>query len=169
MNQDFYKWHNNPVEKLHAEFWRNTPQSTKTNTQQRIQAELGQNALLLKIEKGAVKFWQHLKTSDPTFYHFKALKSQELNAEKGPLTQLIHRLQQETNKSNHTQKTDIPAVRMNTTQIINMQIEKYLRHWNEYYLHIMYTQWFAYEWTYWSFDTHSIVFVCLFILNMYIA
>ena len=63
-------------------------------------AELDQYPLLVKIEKRAIKFWQRLKTSEPASGHFRALKNQEVNIEESPLSQLVLRLQRDTNHTN---------------------------------------------------------------------
>jgi len=39
---------------------------------------------LLNIQKRALQFWIHLKTSDPSTYHYKALKHQEAQEESPP-------------------------------------------------------------------------------------
>ena len=41
------------------------------------------------LKKRAVKFWKHLKLSDPQSYHYKALQHQEMSKESSPLPQLI--------------------------------------------------------------------------------
>ena len=117
-NLNFEKWDKNPIETLHAEFCRNILRMQRKIPNTACRAELGQYPLSLKIEKRTIKFWQHLQTSEPTSYHFKALKSQELTIEKRPLIQLVQRLHQDT-----------PHERMNTNQIINTQKERYLTYW----------------------------------------
>ena len=45
--------------------------------------------MMIKIQKRAIKFWKHLKSSDPHSHHFKALQYQELSKDTCPLTQLV--------------------------------------------------------------------------------
>ncbi len=41
------------------------------------------------IQKKAIKFWKHLKLSDPPIIHYKALQYQEMSKESKPFLQLI--------------------------------------------------------------------------------
>ena len=51
--------------------------------------ELGQYPRIIKTQKRAIKFWKHLKYSDPLSYYYQALQCQELSKEKSPLIQLV--------------------------------------------------------------------------------
>src|SRR4029434_2394645 len=55
-------------------------------------AELGQYPLRLNIQKQALNFWSHIKTSDPRSFSYKALCCQELNPQRSPLCLLVLRL-----------------------------------------------------------------------------
>ncbi len=44
--------------------------------------------------------------SDPNSYHFKALKNHEVNPEQSPLTQMVLKLQTQTNTTNNIQHQD---------------------------------------------------------------
>ena len=55
-------------------------------------AELSQFPLLIRIQKRAIKFYKHLKASDPNSYHYKALHLQEEKIERSPLSQPVLRL-----------------------------------------------------------------------------
>ena len=46
-------------------------------TNNACRAEWGQYPLIIKIQKSAIKFWKHLKSSDPHSYHYKDLQYQE--------------------------------------------------------------------------------------------
>lgn len=77
-----------------------------------------------KHSKRALKFWKHLKTSDPSTYHYKALKHQELHLRKSPLLQLVLRL---TEISQPQDSNTLSTIR--PTQIINTEKYKYITHW----------------------------------------
>ncbi len=96
-------------------------------------AELGQYPLLMHIEKWAIKFWKHLKMSDPNSYHFKALKNHEVNLEKSPLIQMFLKLQTQTKMTNNIQHqdTEILIHKIRPNQIIKTQKENYLTYWKE--------------------------------------
>src|SRR4029434_4169477 len=51
-----------------------------------------QYTLILKIQKRALNFWNHIKTSDPLSFSYKALCCQELNPQRSPLCLLVLRL-----------------------------------------------------------------------------
>ncbi len=105
---------------------RNTPSNA-------CRAELGQYPLIMHIEKRAIKFWKHLKMSDPNSYHFKALKNHEVNPERSPLIQMILKLQTQTNTTNNIQHQDTETSihKIHPNQIIKAQQEKYLTYWKE--------------------------------------
>ena len=52
-------------------------------------AELGRYPLIIKIQKRAVKFYNHLKGSDSQIFHNKAITYREMNLEKSPLSKLV--------------------------------------------------------------------------------
>ncbi len=58
-------------------------------TNNACRAELGKYPLITKIQKRPIKFWKHLKLSDPQSYHYKALQYQEMSKESKPFLQLI--------------------------------------------------------------------------------
>ena len=78
-----------PIEILHAEFCKRILRVQRKTPNNACRAELGQYPLIINIEKRAITFWKQLKVSDPKSYHYKALKSQEMNMEKSPLSQLV--------------------------------------------------------------------------------
>ncbi len=87
----------------------------------------------MHIEKRAIKFWKHLKISDPNSYHFKALKKHEVNPEQSPLIQMVLKLQTQTNTTNNIQyqDTETSIHKIHPNQIIKTQQEKYLPYWKE--------------------------------------
>ena len=128
LNQEFGKWDKNPIETLHAEFLtlhRNT-------TNNACRAELGQFPLLIKIQKRAIKFWEHLKQSDPHSYQYKALQHQELSKANSPLTQLALNLSSYTLTHTNTslvqgQNKNTKLIRIN--QIATQLKQNYMTHW----------------------------------------
>ena len=54
-----------------------------------MHAELGRYQLIIKIQKRAVKFYNHLKGSDSQTFHNKAITYREMNLEKSPLSKLV--------------------------------------------------------------------------------
>ncbi len=81
---DFLNWEKHPIKTLHLDFCKRILRVQRKTPNNGCRAELGQYPLLLNIQKRAIKFWKHLKTSDPNTYHYKALKHQELSV--SPLT-----------------------------------------------------------------------------------
>ena len=63
-NQEFNKWDKHPIETLHAEFCK-ISRLHRCAINNACRAELGQYPLIIKIQKRAIKFWMHLKSSDP--------------------------------------------------------------------------------------------------------
>ena len=96
-------------------------------------AELGQYPLILKIQKRALHFWNHIKTSDPLSFSYKALCCQELNPQRSPLCLLVLRLGEPSPTQVITQRRPQPQnsrsqiIRPN--QIIMKEKEKYRDHW----------------------------------------
>ncbi len=99
---------------------RNTPNKA-------CRAELGQYPLLMHIEEQAIKFWKHLKMSDPSSSHFKTLKNHEVNPEQSSLIQMVLKLQKQTNTANNIQHQDTET---SIHQIIKAQKENDLTYWN---------------------------------------
>ena len=91
-NQTFPQWEQHPVEALHAELCKIILGVHRHTANNACRAELGQFPLIIKIQKRAIKFYQHLKSSEPQSYHYKALQCQELNKNKSPFCQLITQL-----------------------------------------------------------------------------
>ncbi len=60
-------------------------------TNNACRAKLSKYPLIIKIHKRAIKFWKHLKLSDPQSYHYKSLQYQEMSKESKPFPQLIQR------------------------------------------------------------------------------
>ena len=93
-------------------------------------AKLCQISLILKIQKRAITFYNHLKISDPQTYHHKALTCQELKPEKSPLSQLVLRLCPE-NLTWSEQPRDHNTKPIRPNQIIHQQKEIYITYWKE--------------------------------------
>ncbi len=64
-SQDLTKWEKHPIETLHAELCKNILHVHRHTTNNACRAELGKYPLITKIQKRAIKFWKHLKLSDP--------------------------------------------------------------------------------------------------------
>ncbi|KAI4885658.1 hypothetical protein NFI96_003646 [Prochilodus magdalenae] len=127
----YTRWDKHPTEVLHAEFCRlilKVQRKTPTNA---CRAELGRFPLLIHIQKRALKFWMHLKTSPRETLHCKALQNQELNPEKSPLSQLVLRLINPLTPPNTQQPRSSTALppRLNTNQITKHSQTDYLEHW----------------------------------------
>ena len=118
-SQDLPKWEKQPLEALHAELCKNILRVHRHTTNNACRAELGQYPLIIKIQKRAIKFYKHLKSSDPHSYQYKALQCHELNKDQSPLCQLLLKL------CPHTPKTIWP------NQIISKQKENYIKYWKE--------------------------------------
>ncbi len=88
-SQDLTKWEKHPIETLHAELCKNILHVHRHTTNNACRAELGKYPLIIKIQKRAIKFWKHLKLSDPQSYHYKALQYQEMSKESKPFLHLI--------------------------------------------------------------------------------
>lgn len=133
LNHEFNKWDKSPIESLHVEFCRSILRVQRNTPNNACRAELGQYPLLMRIQKRTIKFWKHLKISDPDSYHFKALKHHELNTEKSSMIQMIVKLQNQTNTTNNTQHQDTDSLihKIHPNQIIKVQKENYLTHWTE--------------------------------------
>ena len=98
--QDFTQWDKHPIETLHAEFCKILLHVQRKTTNNACRAELGQYPQIIKTQKRAIKFWKHLKYSDPLSYHYQALQYQELSKDKSPLIQLVLGLSSQTCSTN---------------------------------------------------------------------
>ena len=94
-NQLFDQWEKHPIEIANTEFCESILQVHRT-TNNACRAELGQYPLLQKIKR-SIRYWLHLKQSDPHSFQHKALQSQEMT--RSPLTQLVLRLCPQTGSS----------------------------------------------------------------------
>jgi hypothetical protein len=52
-------------------------------------ADLARYALIIKIQKRAIKFYNHLKVRDSQTFHNNAITYREMNLEKSPLSKLV--------------------------------------------------------------------------------
>ena len=77
--------------------------------------------------KNLIKFWKHLKYSDPLSYHYQALQCQELSKEKSPLIQLFLGLSSQTTNTLKTQDQNIQSIRIN--QITTQSKQNYIAYW----------------------------------------
>ncbi len=137
---DFLNWEKHPIETLHLNFCKRILKVQRKTPNNGCRAELGQYPLLLNIQKRAIKFWKHLKTSDPNTYHYKALKHQELSASKSPLLQLVLRLTelthteisqpQDTHTLTHIRPTHIITQKKTSTSPIGQTPLKTSTNWN---------------------------------------
>ena len=121
-------WDKNPVEILHLEFCKSILQVHRKTTNKACRAELGQLPLFIKIQKRAIKYWLHLKNSDPHSYQQKALQHQELSKEKSPLTQLVLMLRSPPDPVLPQDQSGNQPIRVN--QIITQQKLNYITNWN---------------------------------------
>merc|ERR1712168_255401 len=62
VNQDFEKWDKHPIEILHAEICKSILRVHRSTPNNGSRAELGQFPLLIRIQKRAIKFYNHLTT-----------------------------------------------------------------------------------------------------------
>ncbi len=90
-----------------------------------MQAELGKYPLITKIQKRAIKFWKHLKLSDPQSYHYKALQYQEMSKESKPFLQLIQSFSPDASLTS----TDALNHNIRTNQITEQIKQSYITHW----------------------------------------
>ena len=121
-----------PTESLHAEFCRHILHVHRKTPTNACRAELGRYPLIINIQKRALKFFNHLKSSPPDTLHSKAIQTQELSPEKSPLCQLVLRLtgpSQTHSDQAHTSPASQTPIRVNP--IIRQCKETYLEHWKE--------------------------------------
>ncbi len=126
---DFVNWEKHQIETLHLDFCKRILKVQRKTPNNGCRAELGQYPLLLNIQKRAIKFWKHLKTSDPNTYHYKALKHQELSVSKSPLLQLVLRLTELTHTEISQPQDTHTLTHIRPTQIINTEKHKYITNW----------------------------------------
>ncbi len=62
---DFLNWEKHPIETLHLDFCKRILKVQRKTPNNGCRVELAQYPLLLNIQTRAIKFWKHLKTSDP--------------------------------------------------------------------------------------------------------
>ena len=127
-NQDFTKWDKHQIETLHAEFCKNILRVQRKTPNNACRAELGRYPLIIKIQKRAIKFYNHLKGSDSQTFHNKAITYREMNLEKSPLSKLVLGLCSQT-QTHPTEPQDSSTIRPN--QIMRKQKDNYLTHWKE--------------------------------------
>ncbi|KAI2648214.1 RNA-directed DNA polymerase from mobile element jockey [Labeo rohita] len=125
IKSDFLNWEKHPTETLHLDFCKRTLKVQRKTPNNGCRAELGQYPLILNIQKRALKFWKHLKTSDPSSYHYKALKHQEQNPTESPLLQLVLRLTEHTPAEISQPQDSHTLTTIRPTQIINTEKDKY--------------------------------------------
>ena len=90
--QDFSKWEKEEIETLHTQICKSILKVNRATPNNSCRAELGQYPLLITIQKRAVKFYQHLKRSDPSSYQAEALRCQEQNRHRSAVTRAHTRL-----------------------------------------------------------------------------
>uniref|UniRef100_A0A671YR74 ribonuclease H n=1 Tax=Sparus aurata TaxID=8175 RepID=A0A671YR74_SPAAU len=135
VQHDWAKWDKNPIETLHTEFCKSILRVQRKTPNSACRAELGQFPLLLNIQKRSIKFWSHIKTSDPASYHYKALAYQELNIEGSPHSQLVLRLADlspsDITNPGQPQSSYTITQKIRPNQIITKEKEKYTTYWND--------------------------------------
>ncbi len=124
-SQDLTKWEKHPIETLHAELCKNILHVHRHTTNNACRAELGKYPLIIKIQKRAIKFWKHLKLSDPQSYHYKALQYQEMSKESKPFLHLIQSFSPDASLTS----TDALTHNIRTNQITAQIKQSYITHW----------------------------------------
>lgn len=117
--QDFSKWEKEEIETLHTQICKNILKVNRATPNNSCRAELGQYPLLISIQKRAVKFYQHLKRSDPSSYQAEALRCQEQTRPRSAHTQLMLKLQPDQHST------------IWPNQIITLQKQNYITYWKE--------------------------------------
>ncbi len=124
-SQNLTKWEKHPVETLNAELCIVHRQTTNNA----CRAELGKYPKIIKIQKREMKFWKHLKLSDPQSYHYKAkrylLQYQEMSKESKPFLQLIQSFSPDASLTS----TDALNHNIRINQIIAQIKHSYITHW----------------------------------------
>ena len=123
-NQEFEKWDKHQTETLHAELCKSILRTQRKTTNNACRAELGRYPLIIKVKKRALKFYNHLKESNPDTLHNIALKHSD-NLQGCPLSQLAQGLCAQT----QAQPPDRKPIGPN--QIIRKEKESYLTYWKE--------------------------------------
>ena len=118
-DQEFSTWDKHPIETLQTELCKILLRVQRKTPNNACRAELGLYPLVITIQKRAIKFHAHLKSSDEQTLHHKALTYRELKPENNALGRLVLELTSQTDNKN--------IARPN--QIIKTQKEKYLKHW----------------------------------------
>ncbi|KAE8277523.1 hypothetical protein D5F01_LYC24519 [Larimichthys crocea] len=111
------------IESLHTEICKSILRVQRNTPSNGCRAELGQFPLLIRIQKRAIKFYQHLKASEPSSYHYKAPQCQEESKEGSPLSQLVHRIS--ANSSGHQDRPY--TIRLH--QIRTKEKDNYINYW----------------------------------------
>ena len=83
---------------------------------------------MIKIQKRAIKFYDHLKGSVSQTFHNKAIIYREMNLEKSPLSMLVLGLCSQT-QTHPTEPQDSNTIRSNQT--VRKEKDNYLTHWKE--------------------------------------
>lgn len=117
--QDFSKWEKEEIETLHTQICKNILKVNRATPNNSCRAELGQYPLLISIQKRAVKFYQHLKRSEPSSYQAEALRCQEQNRHRSALSQLMLKLQPDQHST------------IWPNQIIQLQKQNYITYWKD--------------------------------------
>jgi hypothetical protein len=107
-NQEFTQWDKHQINTLHAGFCKNILSVKRKTPNNTCRAEFVRYPLIIKIQKRAVKFYNHLKGSDSQTFHNKAITYREMNLEKSPLSKLVLGLcsQTQTPQSHHLQRDE---------------------------------------------------------------
>ncbi len=124
-SQDLTKWEKHPIETQHAELCKKILHVHRHTTNNACRAELGKYHLITKIQKRAIKFWKHLKLSEPQSYHYKALQYQEMRKESKPFLQLIQSFSPDASLTS----TDALNHNIRTNQITAQTKQSYITHW----------------------------------------
>ena len=123
-NQEPEKWDKHQAETLHTELCKSILRTQRKTTNNACRAELGRYPLIIKVKKRALKFYNHLKESNPDTLHNIALNHRE-NLQGCPLSKLVQELYTQT----QAQQPDGKPIRPNL--IIRKQKESYMTYWKE--------------------------------------
>ena len=88
-------------------------------------ASLGQYPPMIKTQKRAVQFYNHLKGSDSQTFHNKVITYREMNLEKSPLSKLVlglcsqtHTIEPQDSNTNQTQPNHEKIKKDNSFQYV---------------------------------------------------
>ena len=123
-NQEPEKWDKHQAETLHTELCKSILRTQRKTTNNACRAELGRYPLIIKVKKRALKFYNHLKESNPDTLHNIALNHRE-KLQGCPLSKLVQELYTQT----QAQQPDGKPIRPNL--IIRKQKENYMTYWKE--------------------------------------